>query len=140
MKLWLLVLALDCLLGIVAGLLVLTLKRNFDSITTFLYKKTDARRPHDLPLREILDYLTKCPKMLRSQPAWAAAQGLTLLEELQARRYFNELLLHYCGSDDLCTLTFAMRQWRGLSPDVGVGQDMHDWERFVSAAADQRQL
>lgn len=44
------------------------------------------------------------------RPIWAAAQGLTLKEEVQSHRRFREALAKECGTDDIAVLAAKVKR------------------------------
>lgn len=131
MKILLLVIAIDTLAVVVGTLIWKKLKPA--GVTEFLRRKGDDRAKIDPDFRSVWEILRRGRELLSHQPAWAVAQGLTLYEELEARRYFNALLVSYCGTDDIFILTAAVRGANGQSLNIGVDDQLRAWGKFVSA-------
>lgn len=124
MKIFLLLLALDALFGVVTVVVFFTLKRKFDSVTTFITLKSQGRSPLQVSLRtviQLLGHMKDVTVLERNTPAWSRAQGLTIFEELHYHRKYRQVLSRECGTDDIGLLIEAMDLWQKLKPRCGSG-------------------
>lgn len=117
----------DTVVGIVLTIGFFTLKHKADSVTEFLSRKAQGKKPFEVNLRELLQMLAhmrNLAPLARNAPEWAKAQGLTIYEELQVHRHWREALLREVGTDEIWILKVAMGScWSPASSSADSGAE-----------------